>query len=223
MPNNISLTADDGHQLGAYERQVEGSVGGIVVLQEIFGVNSHIRSVTDRFADLGYSAIAPALFDRQTVDFQSGYSSEEIEAARPLLNGFDWETAVLDVKAAVDHLSSQGLKVSVVGFCLGGSLAYLSAIRMKNLTAAVCYYGGYITKIADETPNCPTVLHYGEHDHTISMEDVAHVTKMRADIDIHTYDAGHGFNCDARGSYNKESADLAWTRSVDVIAKAMNG
>ena len=223
MPNNISLTADDGHKLGAYERQVEGSAGGIVVLQEIFGVNAHIRSVTDRFADLGYSAVAPALFDRQTVDFQSGYSSEEIEAARPLLNGFDWEMAVLDVKSAVDHLSAQGLKVSVVGFCLGGSLAYLSAIRMKNLNAAICYYGGYITKIADEAPACPTMLHYGEHDHTISMEDVAHVTKMRPDIDIHTYDAGHGFNCDARGSYNKESADLAWTRSVDVIAKAMNG
>lgn len=223
MTDNITLTADDGHNLGAYEKQVEGAAGGIVVVQEIFGVNSHIRNVTDRFAKLGYSAIAPALFDRQVVDFQSGYSEKEVEAARAYLGNFDWDAAVLDVKAAVDHMSARGLKVTVVGFCLGGSLSYMAATRLKNLTAAIGYYGGYIKNVTDEVPNCPTMLHYGEHDHTISMDDVAHVKKVRPEIDVYTYDAGHGFSCDERGSYNKESADLAWGRTTDAIAKAMGG
>lgn len=220
MGQDITLTAADGHTLSGYEATAEGAKVGVVVLQEIFGVNPHIRDVADRFAAAGYQAVAPALFDRIERGFESGYSAEEVDAARPFLAKFDWDAALADVDAAKAHLASKGLQVAVVGFCLGGSLAFLSATRLDGLAAAVGYYGGYIAKVADEAPRCPVLLHYGDSDHTIPMGDVEAVKAARPDVEIHVYHAGHGFNCDARGSFDKESADLAWARTLAHIARA---
>lgn len=221
MGRDLTLTAADGHELDAYEATADAAKGGVIVLQEIFGVNPHIRAVADRFAAAGYTAVAPALFDRIERGYQSGYSAEEVAAARPLLAAFDWHTALIDVEAARAHLAAKGVKVAVVGFCLGGSLAFLSATRLDGLAAAVGYYGGYIAKVADETPRCPVLLHYGESDHTISMADVEAVRAARPDVDLHVYHAGHGFNCDARDSYDQASADLAWSRTIGLMDRAV--
>lgn len=223
MGQTIELSAADGRRLGAYEATATNPKGGVVVLQEMFGVNEHIRAVADRFAAAGFTAVAPALFDRIKPDFESGYSPEEIDAARPLLKAFDWDTAMQDVEAARARLAEMGLPVAVVGFCLGGSLAYMAAARLPGTAAAVSYYGGYITKVANEIPRCPTLLHYGAHDHSIPMEDVEAVRQRRPETGIHVYDAGHGFNCDARGSYHKASADLAWDRTMTVLSDALAG
>src|SRR5262249_54658393 len=140
LGRSLDLIASDGHRLGAY-RSDPGTtpLGGVVVVQEIFGVNHHIRSVCDRFAAEGYAAVAPALFDRQVRDFESGYSPEEIEKARKFVANPDWDAMLRDTAAAIAELKATG-SVSVVGFCMGGTMAFLSAARLGGLTAAVCYY-----------------------------------------------------------------------------------
>lgn len=217
----ITLTADDGHWLNAYAKPVKGGKAGIVVLQEIFGVNAHIRSVADRVADEGYAAIAPALFDRKERGFESGYTPDEVASARRFLADVNWETSLLDVKAAVDHLLAQGLKVGVLGFCFGGSLAYLAATRIPGVSAAVGYYGGYIVQVKDEVPACPTMLHFAERDHTIPMTDAQAVHAARPEVAFFTYDAGHGFNRDVGSSYDPESAALAWQRTMDLFRRTL--
>lgn len=214
MGQTIALTASDGHRPGAWEAVAPDATMGVVVVQEIFGVNAHIRAVTDRFAAHGFSAVAPALFDRHEPGFESGYSAPEIERARGFLAGFDWDAALRDVEAAAAHLRAKGLKVAVVGFCLGGSAAFLSATRLSGIAAAVGYYGGHIAKCRDEVPRCPTMLHFGRSDHSIPMEDVEAVRAARPDVEIHVYEAGHGFSCDARASHDPESAALAWDRTL---------
>ncbi|HVB90354.1 MAG TPA: dienelactone hydrolase family protein, partial [Beijerinckiaceae bacterium] len=197
MGKQISLSAADGHQFAGYRADPEGKPkGGVVVIQEIFGVNTHIRSVCDRFAREGYVAVAPALFDRTQKGFESGYTPAEIEKARAFVAKPDWDAMLLDVNAAVSVLKSSG-PVAVVGFCLGGSVAFLSAVRLSGLSAAVGYYGGAIVKFADEKPKCAVQLHFGEQDHGIPLTDVARIKEKRPDVEIYTYpDAGHGFHCD---------------------------
>ncbi len=217
MGQHITLRADDGHMLQAYEAVPRQLVGGaIVVLQEIFGVNEHVRAVCDRLAGDGYVALAPALFDRFAPGFESGYTADEISAALKLLERIDWELLVLDTKAAVDHLRPHH-PVALLGFCLGGSLAYLAATRIDDLAAAVGYYGGEIVRFADSAPRCPTLLHFGARDHTIALSDVEAIRAKRPECDIHVYDAGHGFNCDARASFEPQSAALAWQRTQALL------
>jgi carboxymethylenebutenolidase len=210
----IELEASDGHKLGGYLAEPEGeAAGGVVVLQEIFGVNRHIRSICDRLAAEGYAALAPALFDRIEPNFESDYSDEEVQAARGFIPKVDWDAALLDIEAAAGALEA-GRPLSVVGFCLGGSLAYLAALRLKGLKASVCFYGGKIVAYADEPPLCPTQMHFGEQDHGIPMSDVKAIQAKRKDCEIHLYPAGHGFNCDERGSHHAPSAGLAWERTL---------
>lgn len=218
MPN-ISLTASDGHTLGAYRADPEGSPrGGIVVIQEIFGVNSHIRSICDRLAGDGYAAIAPALFDRTERDFESGYSPEEIEKARGFIADPDFDAYLRDTDAARAALADTG-KVGIVGFCLGGSVAFVAATRLEGFSAAVGFYGGRVAGFADETPRIPTQLHYGAEDHGIPMSNVDTVKEKRPDVDVFVYEgAGHGFNCDARPSYHPEAAKTAWARTMTFFA-----
>lgn len=217
MGHHIELQATDGHRLGAYQADPDGeAIGGIVVLQEIFGVNRHIRSVCDRLAAEGFVAVAPALFDRITPGFESGYSDDEVTNARAFIPKVDWDAMLLDVEAASGALSS-GQPKSVVGFCLGGSVAYLAAVRQKGVAASVCFYGGKIVAYADEAPLCPTQMHFGEQDHGIPMSDVETIQEKRPDCDLHIYPAGHGFNCNERGSYHDESAALAWERTLAFI------
>jgi carboxymethylenebutenolidase len=223
LGKHFTLTAADKHQLGAYRADPKSTPkGGMVVIQEIFGVNQHIRNVCDRLAEEGYVAVAPALFDRQVKDFQSGYSPAEIEKARGFIAKPDWDAMLRDTQAAIDEIKGVG-PVGIVGFCMGGSIAFMAATRLSGLKAAVGYYGGYIAKVADEKPKIPVQLHFGEKDHGIPMSDVEIVKQKRGgDCEIHVYpEAGHGFHCDERGSFHSESSKVAWQRTRDFLAKHM--
>jgi carboxymethylenebutenolidase len=220
LGQSLSLIASDGHRLGAYRADPAGMPqGGVVVIQEIFGVNRHIRSVCDRFAAEGYVAIAPALFDRFVKDFESGYSPEEVAKARSYLADVDWDAFMRDTKSAFDAIKGVG-PVAITGFCMGGTVAFLGATRLDGLSAAVCFYGGQIIRFADEKPKCPTQMHFGEKDDHIPMTDVATIRAKRPECDIHVYPAGHGFYCDERGSFHPPSATLAWDRTLAFIRSA---
>ncbi|WP_018698530.1 dienelactone hydrolase family protein [Amorphus coralli] len=221
MGETIDLTASDGHTLSAYlARPGEPSKGGVVVVQEIFGVNRHIREVCDWFADAGYTALAPALFDRTQPGFESGYSEEEVAKARTFIQNPDFDAFMRDTEAAKNWLGEHG-PVAVVGYCLGGSVAFAAATRWHGLAAAVGYYGGMIVKMADATPLCPTMLHFGETDHTIPMADVEEIKVKRPDVEIHVYAAGHGFNCDHRPSFDADAARVAGERTLAFLEEHM--
>jgi carboxymethylenebutenolidase len=217
---HIRLTASDGFQLGGYRADPAGAPkGAIVVIQEIFGVNHHIRSVCDRLAKEGYVAIAPAIFDRIEPNFQSGYSPDEVANARKFVANPDWAAMLRDTQAAVDAVKSVG-PVGIIGFCLGGSIAYVAASRLTGLAAAVGYYGGAIVRFADEKPKVPTQLHFGEKDAGIPLTDVETIKAKRPDVAVFIYPgAQHGFHCDERASYDKASADIAWPRSLEFFAR----
>jgi len=219
--SNVTLTASDGFKLGAYRADSSGKAkGGIVLIQEIFGVNRHIRAVCDRLAGEGYAAVAPAVFDRQQPNFESGYSPDEIANARKFVANPDWNAMLRDVQAAINELKANG-PVGIMGFCMGGTISFLSACRLNGLSAAVCYYGGQIAKNADEKPKVPTQMHFGEQDASIPMSDVETIKKKRGgDCEIYVYpNAQHGFHCDERGSYNAEAAKSAWQRSMAFLTK----
>ncbi len=221
MGKHFTLTTADNHTLGAYRADPTGKPkGAMVVVQEIFGVNSHIRNVCDRLAAQGYVAVAPALFDRFERDFQSGYSPEEVAHARTYIAKIEWPKILHDIQAGLDEVKSVG-PLGVVGFCLGGSAAFLSATRLNGLKAAVAFYGGQIVKFADEKPKCPVQMHFGETDASIPMSDVEIVKQKRPDCEIYVYPAGHGFYCDERASFHNPSATLAWERTTAFLDKHM--
>lgn len=215
MGNELRLQADDGHEFGAYRADPAGAArGGIVVIQEIFGVNSHIRSVCDGYAADGYACIAPALYDRSShKNCQLGYNADDIAIGRKLRDEFSWDDSVRDIAAAATVLSEEGLKVGTVGYCWGGTMSYLAATRLP-VQAAVVYYGGQIIPYVDEQANCPLLMHFGEHDEGIPLSDVDKIRAAHPDADIHIYDAGHGFNCDQRGSYDETAAKAARERTL---------
>lgn len=222
MGETITLTAEDGHQLGAYvATPTDGpQKGGVVVVQEIFGVNQHIREVCDWFAAAGYKAIAPAIFDRQEPGFESGYSLEEVQRARAFIQNPNFDEYLMDVAAAKAELAKDG-PVAIVGYCLGGSIAFAAATRMHGMAAAVGYYGGRVAAMADEVPMCPTMLHFGETDQSIPMADVETIKQKRPDVEVYVYPAGHGFSCDHRSAYHAESARIAGERTLAFFDKHM--
>ena len=215
MGEFITLTAADGHRFQAWRTGT--GAPGLVVIQEIFGVNNHIRTTADRFAAEGFSVIAPALFDRVQPGTELGYGPEDIEKGRALRAKVSTEDALADIAAAVAELRKDGLTVGVVGYCWGGSLAWASATRLDGISAAVGYYGGEVAKMADEQPRCPVMLHFGEQDHAIPMSDVETVQKKHPEVPVYTYDAGHGFSCDERGSFHPESHALALSRTLPFL------
>jgi carboxymethylenebutenolidase len=217
---DIKLTASDGFKLGGYRADPSGTPkAAIVVIQEIFGVNHHIRSVCDRLAGEGYVAIAPAIFDRIEPDFQCGYSPDEVANARKFVANPDWAAMLRDTQAAIDAVKDVGA-VGIIGFCLGGSVAYAAATKLSGLSAAVGYYGGAIVRFADDKPKVPTQLHFGEKDAGIPLTDVETIKVKRPDVEVFVYPgAQHGFHCDERASYDKKSADNAWPRSLEFFAK----
>ncbi|MGJ4969003.1 MULTISPECIES: dienelactone hydrolase family protein [unclassified Bradyrhizobium] len=223
MGQDIKLTASDGFQLGAYRADPTGTAkGALVVIQEIFGVNHHIRNVCDRLAAAGYVAIAPAIFDRVEPGFTSGYSPDEIAVARKFVANPDWAAFLRDTQAAIDGVKNVG-PVGIIGFCLGGSIAYAAATKLSGLRAAVGYYGGAVARFADDKPTVPTQLHFGEKDAGIPLRDVEAIKAKRPDVEIFVYPgAQHGFGCDERASYDQPSADLAWTRSLAFFAQHLH-
>ena len=216
MGQRLTLTADDGHSLGAYRADASGTArGGIVVLQEIFGVNVHIRDVCDRFAADGFTCIAPALYDRSSHrDCELGYEAEDMATGRTLREEFSWDDTVRDVAAAVAVLAGEGLKVGSVGYCWGGTISFLAGVRL-GVSAAVVYYGGQIIPYKDEKARCPMLMHFGEHDVGIPLSDVEQIRAAQPGAAVHIYNAGHGFNCDRRGSYDEAAAKLARQRTID--------
>lgn len=214
MGQNTTLQTRTGASVGAYVAEPSGTPrGGLVVLQEIFGVNSHIRDVADRFAGDGYLAVAPALFDRVRPNVQLGYDDEGMKIGVATMQQVAQADALADIQAAIERASEAG-KVGVVGYCWGGTLAFAAACSLSGLSAAVGYYGGGIASDLNRTPKVPVMLHFGEQDGHIPMSDVEKIRTTYPDVPIYTYPAGHGFNCDQRGSYDKGSADLALSRTL---------
>jgi carboxymethylenebutenolidase len=211
MGQNIELSASDGHRLSAYISHPTGTPrGGIVVIQEIFGVTRHIRAVADQYAAAGFTAIAPALFDRveRNVDVPYTDTAKGIGYVQAL----KIEKVMLDVQSAIDRLTAAG-KVGVVGYCWGGTMAYLAAARLK-IAAAVAYYGGGIDKHTAEQPRCPIMFHFGEKDAHIPLSAVEKIKADVPDGTFHMYAADHGFNCTDRASFDRASAKLALERSL---------
>jgi carboxymethylenebutenolidase len=167
--------------------------------------------------------VAPALFDRVTPGFEAGYAAEDIARGRDIaMKNRDWDKIMADTKAAFDEVKAAG-PTAIVGFCMGGSVAFLAATRIDGLVASSCFYGGQIVQFADAKPKCPTEMHFGEHDEHIPMSDVDAIKAKRPDCDVFVYPAGHGFYCDERGSYDAPSAKLAWERTLSLFEKATGG
>jgi len=222
MGEKIELTCKDGVKIGAYAARPAGAPkGGVVVLQEIFGVNHHIRAVADRFAAAGYVAVAPALFDRVEPNVELGYGMEDRPRAMDLRGQTKLEATLLDIAAAIDVAKQAGsnqLKVGLVGYCWGGTLAFLGACRLPGVTAAVGYYGGGIAAVASQRPRVPLMLHFGAHDKHIPLSDVEKIRKAQPTVPVFVYDADHGFHCDERDSYNKAAAEEAGARTMEFFA-----
>ena len=219
MGEIIRLIAADGHQFDAYRSAPKGVPrGAVVVIQEIFGVNIHIKEVTDGFAREGYLAIAPAIFDRFERGVELGYENKDIAIGKVLkAKGNENLNEVLtDVEAAYDAVKDTGF-VGITGYCWGGVIVWASACRL-NFDAASSYYGGGIIELVDEKPKCKTIMHFGNEDQSIPINDVDLISKAHPDVGVHMYNAGHGFNCDRRGSYDEESAKLALTRTLELFS-----
>jgi carboxymethylenebutenolidase len=220
MGQDVTLTSSDGFKLGAYRADPKGAPkGAVVVIQEIFGVNHHIRAVTDRLADAGYAAIAPAVFDRMEKNFQTGYGPEDMTAARARVGKADFPAMLRDTQAAIDAVKSAG-PVGITGFCMGGTIVFLAAAQLSGLKAGVAYYGGQIAKNVDMKPKVPLMMHFGEKDAGIPMPDVDLIKSKHPNAEIFVYEnAQHGFHCDERASYDKKSAETAWPRTLEFFAK----
>lgn len=215
MGEHVTIATTDGFQLGAYVAQPAGDVkGAIVVLQEVFGVNQHIREVADGYAESGYYAIAPKIFDRIERDIELGY--EEADMGRALSLAFeelDLPLAQQDIQVAINAASEQG-KVGMVGYCFGGLLTWLSACGLEGLSAASAYYGGGVAGHMEKSPRCPVIMHFGALDAHIPMSDVEAVKAAQPATPVYVYDADHGFNCDHRASFDAASSELALERTL---------
>ena len=220
MGSMIELKAADGHKLAAYRAESQGKPrGGVVVIQEIFGVNSHIKAVADGYAKDGYLVIAPAMFDRAQRGYDTGYSQPEIQAGIAVMQKLDWKQTMLDTDAAVAEAKKAG-KVGIVGYCWGGTVCWVAAARLSGLTCSAPYYGGGMPGFIGEKPKIPTMCHFGELDQSPTLEQSRAIAKAHPEITAHFYPgAGHGFNCDQRGSYHAESAKLARQRTVEFFRK----
>ncbi len=223
MGKMIELTASDGHKLAAYRADPSGANaakprGAIVVIQEIFGVNSHIKAVADGYAADGYVAIAPAMFDRVQKGFDVGYTPPDIEKGREMRAKITLDMAMKDTQAAVNEAKKAG-KVGIVGYCWGGFVAWLASAQVPGLAAAAPYYGGGILDNADIEPKVPVMGHFGEKDGMIPVEGVKKLAAKHKSHQIFIYAADHGFNCDQRGSYNAPSAKQARERTLEFFRK----
>jgi carboxymethylenebutenolidase len=221
MGNAIILTAGDGFVLSAYRADPSGAPrGGLVVAQEIFGVNSHIRNVCDGYAADGYRVIAPALFDRYEKGVDIGYTPADIARGRELKAKATTAAALQDIAAARDALAD-GAKVGIVGYCWGGFIAWMSACQLSGFACAVPYYGGGMLDVAGETPRCPVLGHFGERDGMIPVDGVRKLAAAHPTAQIHIYAADHGFNCDQRGSYDATAAALARERTLRFLRQCV--
>ena len=214
----MRIAAKDGHALDAYLKEVAHAKGAVVIVQEIFGLTHHIRTMVDRYAAYGYTTLAPALFDRVERNLVLSYDEGGLKQGKEIANGLKAENILADIEAAITYLDDlvPRARIGVIGYCFGGSYAWLSATRLRP-DAVVCFYGSLIAKFAAETPRCPVQMHFGKQDHSISPEDIEKIRSAHPEIALHLYDAGHGFCCDERESFSPECAHLAFKRSVEFL------
>lgn len=218
MTKKISLrSAIDGFDLPALSAGPSGAPkGGVVVIQEIFGLTDHIGDMTERFAAAGYQALAPGLFDRIERDFHAGLNAEGFDRGRSAVMSTPWPQVIADVQAAIDALPKP---CYVTGFCYGGAVSWLAAVQCTGLSAASCFYGRLIVNMLNEKPKVPVMLHYGAHDAAIPMSEVEKVRAASPESPLHIYDAGHGFCRQGSHDFNAEARDLAMTRTLDWFAR----
>jgi carboxymethylenebutenolidase len=224
MGNIVDLQAADGFVFPAYVAQPAGQPrAAVVVLQEIFGVNAHIRAVADGYAAQGYLAVAPSTFHRVKPGVELGYEAEDMSAGMALkqaVESLPSPGVLQDIQAAIDHAARHG-KVGIVGFCWGGLLTWRAACELKGLDAAVPYYGGGMTT-PDESargPKVPVLAHFGDQDKWIPLESVEAFKRAHPEVEVHVYHANHGFNCDQRASYDAEAAKLARERTLPFLQR----
>jgi carboxymethylenebutenolidase len=223
MGTKIKLKAADGHELDAYLAESSGTARGTIVLvQEIFGVNSHIRSVADDYANQGFHVIAPALFDRVQRNLELSYNPTDSAQGMKTARQIGMDAALLDLAACISHARAEWgrLKVGVLGYCYGGSLAWLAGTRLDP-AAAVCYYGGQIAANAAEKPRCPVMMHFGAKDPHIGPAEIEKIKAAHPEIPLFLYHAGHGFNCDQRKDFDPQSAKLARQRTLEFFNKQL--
>lgn len=220
MGKFIELAASDGHKFAAYVAEPAGKArGGVVIAPEIFGINAHIQAVADGYAADGFRAVAPALFDRAQRNYDTGYSQPEIQAGVAIMQKLDSAKTLLDIDAAVAE-AKKGGKVGIVGYCYGGTVAWLAAARTPGLACSVPYYGGGMFNLIKEQPKVPVMCNFGETDHSPTLEQAKAIVAAHPEITAHFYpNAGHGFNCDHRASYNAEAAKLARQRTIEFFTR----
>lgn len=220
MGRYSDITSSDGFILGAYEAEPDGQAkGAIVVIQEIFGVNPHIRDVVDGYAAKGYFAVAPKIFDRAEPEIELGYDEAGMNRGVELaFQQLEMSNTLADIQAAIHHAAQHG-KVGVVGYCFGGLLTWLSACQLEDVSAAASYYGGGLVSQKDLQAKCPVMMHFGDKDAHIPLSDVELIKQAQPNVEIYIYEADHGFNCNVRDSYDEPSAILALKRSLDLFEK----
>lgn len=222
MGETLTLTSRfDGFELAAYRvTPPDARRGGLVLIQEIFGVTDHVRELCDGFAEDGYEVIAPSFYDRLERGFQADYSPDSVQKGVQYSQATPWDQVAGDVQAAIDALKPP---VFVTGFCWGGAATWLAACRCQGLSAAACFYGRRITELKDETPKVPTILHFGKTDASIPRERVEEIRQAHPELPIYLYDAGHGFVSDRRADYDADSARLARLRTLAHFANHGGG
>jgi carboxymethylenebutenolidase len=219
MSDQITIRSRfDGFEIPAY-RFAPGNArrGGLIVIQEIFGANEHIRSVAASYAEDGYEVLVPAMYERAAPGFETGYDPKSFVRGRNAAQATPWDQVQGDIQACIDHLAGP---VFIVGYCWGGSAGWLAACRCENLKAASCYYGRLIVALKDEAPRCPTILHFGTEDSSIPLSDVETVREAHPDLPVHLYGAGHAFNRDVGDHYNPDAAHLARLRTLQLFHRA---
>ena len=220
MGERIKLTASDGFSLNAYKAVPEGKAkGGVVLIQEVWGLNTWIRSEVDRYASEGYLCIAPAMFDRVDYGYESdNYAPEQFQIIGTMMPKLDHEKVLVDVQAAIDAASEAG-KVGITGYCFGGTVSWRAANRGMGLSAASGYYGGGVPNYIDLAPTIPLEMHYGDQDTGIPLDQVEALKAKYPQVGIYVYAAGHGFCNSGKSSYNARACDTAHARTLDFFAK----
>jgi carboxymethylenebutenolidase len=214
----IKMKMSDGAEIGVYHVEPVGKRrGGLVLIQEIFGLTEHIKECCDRFAAEGYEVLGPAVYDREAPGFEASYSPEDIQKAIKIARGeHPFDLSVKDSQTCIDALKAKG-PVFITGYCYGGSVTWAAACQCTGLAAASGYYGGNIVQMIDQQPKCPTILHFGEHDHGIPMEAVNKIKAAHPEVKVYVYDAGHGFNSDRRADYNEAAHKLGMQRTLELF------
>ena len=219
MGQFIEITASDGHRFQAWVAQPPGAPrGAVIVVQEIFGVNSHIRGVADGYAADGYLAIAPALFDRVRRGYETGYSPEDIQAGIAVMQKASMDGAILDVQACLAHAAPAG-KTGILGYCWGGTVSWVAAARVVGLACAIPYYGGGIHANLGLQPMCPVMFQFAERDRSPTIEQAREIAAAHPRATAHVYPADHGCNCEQRGSWDAACATLARQRTLQFLAR----